>query len=172
MLSVSPTNKSFSPSPSPFPVGSSDLCPSPGQTQLNTSGGQGGKWPLRPGVLVHVNTNHSLLSHQSPPGSPTKSLSSEGLALDKRKKPTNTGGKRSTPSFLSSTFSVEAVNQPSRAAKIKSMFSGSGKYHGESNGTLPGVFNKSGVVTFKKLDVSIITRQSLTRKRKAPAPCK
>uniref|UniRef100_A0A8D8UIM3 Hemicentin-2 n=1 Tax=Cacopsylla melanoneura TaxID=428564 RepID=A0A8D8UIM3_9HEMI len=123
---------------------SSDLCPSPGQTQLNTSGGQGGKWPLRPGVLVHVNTNHSLLSHQSPPGSPTKSLSSEGLALDKRKKPTNSGDKRSTPSFLSSTFSVEAVTQPSRAAKIKSMFSGSGKYHGESNGTLPGVFNKSG----------------------------
>ncbi|XP_017301172.1 uncharacterized protein LOC108252866 [Diaphorina citri] len=139
------------------------LCSSPSQTNLNTSGNSNGKWPLRPGVLVHVNTNHSLLSHQSPPSSPTKSASSDGL--DKRKKPS----KRST--FLNSTFSAEP-SQPSRAAKIKSMFGG-GKYaHCDSNGTLPGVFNKSGVVTFKKLDVSIITRQSLSRKRKAPTPCK
>lgn len=119
-------------SPPPSPPYSSDMFPSPSQTNLNSSGASNGKWPLRPGVLVHVNTNHSLLSHQSPPSSPNKSASSDGL--DKRKK----------RSFLNATFSAEPVSQPSRTAKIKSMFSGGKFSHSDSNGTLPGVFNKSG----------------------------
>lgn len=79
------------------------------------------KWPLRPGVLVHVNTNHSL------------SLGRLGLGAD----PQGSSDRRAT-----SLTSVIAESQHTRAQRIRNMFSDQRKF---SCSTMPGVYHgKSG----------------------------
>ncbi|XP_046675859.1 hemicentin-2-like isoform X6 [Homalodisca vitripennis] len=100
------------------------------------------KWPLRPGVLVHVNTNHSLSLGRLPPAEPT----------DRKQR-------RST-----SLASMITENQHSRAHRIRNMFSDHRKF---DNDTIPGIYHgKSGVITFKKVDPSM--PQGANRKRKKP----
>ncbi|XP_039278812.1 uncharacterized protein LOC111055569 [Nilaparvata lugens] len=117
------------------------------------------KWPLRPGVLVHVNTSHSL-SRLSQAASPTAARSTNQ----------NTPAARSTNQRQErraiSLANIANENQHSRANRIRHMFTPEQRIKYRSD-TLPGVFHgKSGVVTFKKLDGTNF--QGASRKRKKP----
>jgi hypothetical protein len=116
------------------------------------------KWPLRPGVLVHVNGTHSLsvgrlpqqqydgaVSTSTPKNTPTKSNSlvpkHNMCRKDRIKKAARRLKKRHGTSV--SSLQPDDTNQHSRASRILQMFSSdANKYHPE---TLPGVIHgKSG----------------------------
>lgn len=117
------------------------------------------KWPLRPGVLVHVNGTHSLnvdrgvpqqqynaaVSSSTPINTPTRSNSSVAKHNMCQKDRIKTAAKRLKRRQITSMSSLEAddTNQHSRANRIRQMFSNdANKYHCE---TLPGVVHgKSG----------------------------
>ncbi|XP_069698096.1 hemicentin-2 isoform X4 [Periplaneta americana] len=138
------------------------------------------KWPLRPGVLVHVNGTHSLsvgrlpqqqhdgaLSTSTPKHTPTRPNSSIPKCSAGRKDRIKTAAKRLKRRRAANLANLQPddTNQHSRANKIRQMFSNdTNKYHCE---TLPGVIHgKSGVVTFKKLDGPL--NNGVSRKRKKP----
>lgn len=116
------------------------------------------KWPLRPGVLVHVNGTHSLsvgrLPQQhydgavitsSPKNTPTRPNSSVPKRNMCRKDHIKKAAKRLKKRCATSISDLQPddTNQHSRANRILQMFSSdASKYHPE---TLPGVIHgKSG----------------------------
>ncbi|XP_063245039.1 hemicentin-1 [Bacillus rossius redtenbacheri] len=108
------------------------------------------KWPLRPGVLVHVNGARRLGPGGPPPPHP-------GTAGRRGKK-----AKRRRAVSLGALASPDETNQHGRASRIRQMFSDG--YRGD---TLPGIIHsKSEVVTFKKLDGQ--SNHGVSRKRKKP----
>ncbi|XP_054284692.1 hemicentin-2-like isoform X5 [Macrosteles quadrilineatus] len=101
------------------------------------------KWPLRPGVLVHVNTNHSLSLGRLPAGG---------------------GEDRERQRRTTSLASVVSENQHTRAQRIKNMFS---DHRNKLSDTMPGIYHgESGVITFKKIDPT--ATHGTSRKRKKP----
>ncbi|XP_054282602.1 hemicentin-1-like isoform X3 [Macrosteles quadrilineatus] len=101
------------------------------------------KWPLRPGVLVHVNTNHSLSLGRLPAGG---------------------GEDRERQRRTTSLASVVSENQHTRAQRIKNMFS---DHRNKLSDTMPGIYHgESGVITFKKIDPT--APHGTSRKRKKP----
>ncbi|XP_049814950.1 hemicentin-1 isoform X1 [Schistocerca nitens] len=138
------------------------------------------KWPLRPGVLVHVNGSHSLnfgrlhqTTHDSAASSNTPNYNlpyssntmPKNLAARKERTKKCTRKLKQRRAVSLSSLRHDDTNQHSRANKIRQMFVNDGtKYHCD---TLPGIFHgKSGVVTFKKLEGPI--NYSVSRKRKKP----
>ncbi|XP_021920979.1 uncharacterized protein LOC110830403 [Zootermopsis nevadensis] len=138
------------------------------------------KWPLRPGVLVHVNGAHSLsvgrlpqqqydgtISTSTPNNTPTRLKSSVPIHKVCRKDHIKKAAKRLKKRHATSISNLQPddTNQHSRANRIRQMFSSdASKYHPE---TLSGVIHgKSGVVTFKKLDGPL--NSGVSRKRKKP----
>jgi hypothetical protein len=116
------------------------------------------KWPLRPGVLVHVNGTHSLsvgrlpqqqydgaINTSTPKNTPTRPNTSvpkhNMCRKDRIKKAAKRLKKRHATSI--SNLQPDDTNQHSRANRIRQMFSSdASKYHPE---TLPGVIHgKSG----------------------------
>ncbi|GLG96061.1 Protein turtle [Gryllus bimaculatus] len=147
------------------PDGDSNL--SPAQTQPRPVH----KWPLRPGVLVHVNGAHSLNLGRCEPAVPsssqnvTQNHTTNTISGNRgRAKLTARKAKQRRAASLISE-GTDDTNQHSRANKIRQMFiNDSSKYRCE---TMPGVFHgKSGVVTFKKLDGP--ANSGVSRKRKKP----
>lgn len=116
------------------------------------------KWPLRPGVLVHVNGAHSLsvgrlpqqqydgtISTSTPNNTPTRLKSSVPIHKVCRKDHIKKAAKRLKKRHATSISNLQPddTNQHSRANRIRQMFSSdASKYHPE---TLPGVIHgKSG----------------------------
>ena len=112
------------------------------------------KWPLRPGVLVHVNGTHSLslgrlpqhgtITTSTPRHTPTRLNNTVPKNMG-RKDRIKTAAKRLKRRRAASLANLQPddTNQHSRAHRIRQMFSNdSNKYHCE---TMPGVFHgKSG----------------------------
>jgi hypothetical protein len=116
------------------------------------------KWPLRPGVLVHVKGTHSLsvgrppqqqydgaISTSTPKNTPTRPTNSVSKYNMGRKDRIKTAAKRLKRRHATSISNLQPddTNQHSRATRIRQMFSSdANKYHCES---LPGVIHsKSG----------------------------
>lgn len=111
------------------------------------------KWPLRPGVLVHVNGSHSLnLGRLDSAGADSNVQNHSNLPYACSTMPKNSSAskkkkcarklKQRRASSLSN-LRPDETNQLSRANRIRQMFLNDGlRYHGD---TLPGVFHgKSG----------------------------
>jgi hypothetical protein len=116
------------------------------------------KWPLRPGVLVHVNGTHSLsvgrfpqqqysgaVSSSTPKSTPTRPNTSVPKHAMRKKDRIKTAAKRLKRRQGASVANLQPddTNQHSRANRIRQMFSSDpNKYHSE---TLPGImYGKSG----------------------------
>nr|CAD7392442.1 unnamed protein product [Timema cristinae] len=127
------------------------------------------KWPLRPGVLVHVNGAHSLslgrlpqtsgsLVTSTPKHRPNNNHHTTGRTRDRVGKK----AKRRRAVSVGALATTDEINQHSRANRIRQMFTSDNRCD-----TLPGVIHsKSEVVTFKKLDGS--SNRGVSRKRKKP----
>nr|CAD7590846.1 unnamed protein product [Timema genevievae] len=127
------------------------------------------KWPLRPGVLVHVNGAHSLslgrlpqtsgsLVTSTPKHRPNNNHHTTGRTRDRVGKK----AKRRRAVSVGALATTDEINQHSRANRIRQMFTSDYRCD-----TLPGVIHsKSEVVTFKKLDGS--SNRGVSRKRKKP----
>lgn len=116
------------------------------------------KWPLRPGVLVHVNGTHSLsvgrpplqqydgaINTSTPKNTATRPTCSISKLNMGRKDRIKTAAKKLKRRHATSISNLQPddINQHSRATRIRQMFSNDGnKYHCEN---LPGVIHsKSG----------------------------
>lgn len=116
------------------------------------------KWPLRPGVLVHVKGTHSLsvgrppqqqydgaISTSTPKNTPTRPANLISKHNMGRKDHIKTAAKKLKRRHATSISSLQSddTNQHSRATRIRQMFSNdANKYHCEN---LPGVIhNKPG----------------------------
>lgn len=116
------------------------------------------KWPLRPGVLVHVNGTHSLgvgrpplqqydgaINTSTPKNTTTRPICSVSKLNMGRKDCIKTAAKRLKRRHATSISNLQPddINQHSRATRIRQMFSNdANKYHCEN---LPGVIrSKSG----------------------------
>ncbi|XP_075211629.1 neuromusculin isoform X3 [Lycorma delicatula] len=115
------------------------------------------KWPLRPGVLVHVNTSHSLSVSRLTQNSTSNNNQQRSLPHSHRRQQRR----------AISLANLSNESQHTRANRIRQMFTPEQRTKYRSD-TLPGVFHgKSGVVTFKKLD-GANSHQGASRKRKKP----
>lgn len=134
------------------PEGDSSIAPAQIQTRPIH------KWPLRPGVLVHVNGTHSLsagrlpqqqysrdVNSSTPKSTPTRPNTSVPKHKMCKKDRIKTAAKRLKRRHATSITNLQPddTNQHSRANKIRQMFSNdTNKYHCE---TLPGIIHgKSG----------------------------
>ncbi|XP_034251543.1 hemicentin-1 isoform X2 [Thrips palmi] len=177
--------------PAGAPDGKPDGAPSPGAPSPAESPALASpnarhqhKWPLKPGVMVHVNGAHSLslsrlpdhLANNNNTSSVNNNCSSTPAlnpAPPKKQKRRRRAGSLTTLQAQQAPPSMpDETNQHSRANRIRQMFSncdqnGRNSYSSKRGDTLPGVFHsKSGVVTFKRLDES--ANPGGSRKRKKP----